>query len=262
MTGLQALQRDIQRYVMWPDAPRAVGGLRHVVDAGAISAQQRLGLYAGGYQLRLIEALQTDYPVVLALMGEGRFDAMARAYIAAHPSRHPNLRWYGAGFAAHLRRHAARRPVLGEVAQFEWAVGLAFDAADASVITLDDMARVSPELWPGLGFALHPAVQRFALQWNAPALWAAHSSASTLPRARRAAAPLNWAVWRRGQTPRYRHLPVDEAWALHAVARGRNFAQLCAGLCRWVPGDQAPMRAATLLKTWVAEGMLSAIVSP
>jgi hypothetical protein len=261
MTSLQALQRDIQRYVMWPDAPRAVGGLRHIVDAGRISAPQRLGLYAVGYQLRLIEALQTDYPVLLALVGEARFDALARSYIAAHPSRHPNLRWYGGGFAAHLRQHAARRPVLAEVAQFEWAVGLAFDAADAPVITLDDMARVSPELWPGLCFTLHPAVQRFALQCNASAIWAAHSDDVAPPRARKASAPQAWAVWRREQTPRYRQLPGDEAWALAAVARGRNFAQLCAGLCRWVPQDQAPMRAATLLKTWVAEGMISAIVS-
>ncbi len=260
MTSLQALQRDIQRYVMWPDAPRALGGLRHIVDAGRLSAPQRLGLYAVGYQLRLIEALQTDYPVVLGLVGEDRFDALARSYSTANPSRHPNLRWYGAGFAAHLRKQAARRPVLAEVAQFEWAVGLAFDAADAPVIALEDMARVSPELWPGLGFTLHPAVQRFSLQWNAPALWAAHSDGAAL-RARKAAAPQTWGLWRREQTPRYRQLPADEAWALNAVARGRNFAQLCAGLCRWVPEDQAPVRAATLLKTWVAEGMLSSIVS-
>ena len=260
MTNLQAIQRDIQRYVMWPAAPRALGGLRHVVDAGAVSAPQRLGIYASGYQLRLIEALQTDYPVVLALTGESRFDALARRYIATHPSRHPNLRWYGAGIAAHLRKQDASRPVLAEVAQFEWAVGLAFDAADAPVLALDDMARVSPELWPGLGFTLHPAVQRFALHWNAPALWAAHSDGTSL-RARKAAVPQTWAVWRRAQTPRYRRLPADEAWALGAVARGRNFALLCAGLCRWVPQAQAPLRAATLLKTWVAEGMISGIVS-
>ncbi len=260
MTRLQALQRDIQRYVMWPDAPRTLGGLRHVMDAGRVSAPDRLGIYANGYQLRLIEALQTDYPVVLALAGERTFDTLARSYIAAHASRHPNLRWYGGGFAAHLRKTAARRPVLCDMAQFEWAVGLAFDAADAPVIVVEDLARVSPELWPGLGFTLHPAVQRFALQCNAPALWAAVTEGHTL-RARKAAAPQTWAVWRREQTPRYRALPSDEAWALGAVARGRNFAQLCAGLCRWVPQDHAPLRAATLLKTWVAEGMISTIVS-
>ncbi len=261
MSALQAIQRDILRYVMQPDAPRTVGGLRHVMDAGQISASQRLGIYATGYRLRLIEALQTDYPVVQALVGEGRFDVLARSYIAAHPSRHPNLRWYGGAFAAHLHRQVPRRPVLAEVAQFEWAVGLAFDAADAPVITLEDMARVSPQLWPGLGFTMHPAVQRFALQWNAPALWAAHGDGAVL-RARKAAVARIWAVWRREQMPRYRQLPADEAWALDAVARGRHFAQLCAGLCRWVPEEHAPMRAATLLKTWVAEGMVSAIVLP
>lgn len=262
--GLQMLQRDVARMVLARGGPAAAQGLRralrHVMDVAPVGAAQRLDIYAQGYRLRLIEALQTDYPVVLAMAGDVAFDRWARRHIEAHPSRHPNLRWYGGGFAAHLRQVAPQRPVLAEVAQFEWAVGLAFDAADAPVISVEDLARVSPELWPGLAFALHPAVQRFSLSWNAPAIWAAHAEGRKL-RARKAAAPQTWAVWRREQMPRYRRLPADEAWALGAVARGRNFAQLCAGLCRWVPPDAAPMRAATLLKTWVAEGMISAVVS-
>ncbi len=258
MSALQALQRDVQRYIMWPDSPRGAGGLRHVVDAGAISALQRLDIYSSGYRLRLIEALQTDYPVVLALAGEQRFDALARDYIAAHPSRHPNLRWFGGGFARHLRQVAARRPVLAEAALFEWAVGLAFDAADAPVVTFESLARVSPELWPGLTFQLHPAVQTFTLQSNAPAIWTAHAQGRLL-RARRQPAPRVWAVWRREQMPRFRSLPADEAWALRALSRGCNFARLCAGLCRWAPQAEAPLRAATLLRTWVEEGMVSAV---
>lgn len=260
-SGLQALQRDIQRYVYQPAAPRAPGWRRHVLDVGTVGAVERLGIYAEGYRLRLIEALETDYGAVKAAAGEARFDALARGFIAAHPSRNPNLRWYGAGFAAYLREAAPHRPVLAELAQFEWTIGLAFDAADAPVITFEDLARVSPELWASLSFRLHPAVHRLSLSTNAPALWAATDEGRKV-RSRRADSPVTWAVWRRELMPRYRALPADESWALAAVQRGRNFAQLCAGLCRWTPQEQAPMRAAVLLKTWVSEGMVSAVQAP
>lgn len=260
-SSLQTLQRDILRYVYEPAAPRAIRWRRHVLDAGKLDPMQRLAIYADGYRLRLIEALETDYAAVKAAAGHKRFEQLARGFIAIHPSRHPNLRWYGAGFAAFLREALPRRPVLAELAEFEWAIGLAFDAADAPVVTIEDLARVSPELWPMLSFTLHPAVQRLTLQTNAPALWAAVDQGRTL-RARRAGTARTWAVWRRELMPRYRMLPADEAWALAAVARGRNFAQLCAGLCRWVPEEQAPMRAASLLKTWVVEGMVRAVQAP
>ncbi|MBX3653735.1 MAG: putative DNA-binding domain-containing protein [Ramlibacter sp.] len=257
---LRVLQRDVQRYVDEPAAPRAATWMRHVVDSGGVGAARRLGIYADGYRLRLIEALEADYPAVRHVAGETSFERWARGFIDDHPSRHPNLRWYGADFAGWLRRAAPRRPALAELAGFEWAVGLAFDAADAPVITVDDLARVSPQLWPGLSFSLHPAVQRLTLWTNAPALWAAAETGLPL-RARRGDRATTWAVWRRELMPRYRTLPAVEAWALGAAARGRNFAQLCAGVCRWVPEAQAPLRAATLLRTWVVEGMVSAVLT-
>ena len=58
-----------------------------------------LDVYREGYALRLIEVLTTDYPGLIAMVGSASFDDMARAYIAAHPSRHPSVRWYGRNLA-------------------------------------------------------------------------------------------------------------------------------------------------------------------
>ena len=46
----------------------------------------------------------------MAMAGPADFDHMARAYIAAHPSRHPSVRWYGRGLADFLSRTRALQP--------------------------------------------------------------------------------------------------------------------------------------------------------
>ena len=90
-----------------------------------------LDVYRDGYALRLIEVLTTDYPGLMAMAGPADFDHMARAYIAAHPSRHPSVRWFGKDVADFLSRTPpySRTPAAAEMARFEWALGEAFDFA-------------------------------------------------------------------------------------------------------------------------------------
>lgn len=266
-SALQRLQRDLQRYVVQADAGAYQRIARRVVSTPRVDGRARASIYADGYRLRLLEALQTDYPALRALLGDAAFERLARGYIQAHPSRHANLRWYGgevAGWLAQAAPHA-RRPVLAELARFEWAVGLAFDAADDPVLGVEQLVAFAPEQWGRLRFRLHASVQRLPLRWNAPDLWQAAAAGQPLRprRLRRAGQPASvWAVWRRELTPRYRRLFADEAWALAALARGRSFGALCAGLTRWVPEADAPLRAATLLKTWVLDQMISTAEAP
>lgn len=64
--------------------------------------RSRLGIYADGYIMRLLDCLQADYPVLRKVMGEPLFDFFAKAYIWRHPSRSPTLYDLGAGFADFL----------------------------------------------------------------------------------------------------------------------------------------------------------------
>jgi hypothetical protein len=54
-----------------------------------------LGVHRDAYSLRLIEVLTDDFPGLMAMCGQADFDHVARAYIAAHPSHHPSVRWFG-----------------------------------------------------------------------------------------------------------------------------------------------------------------------
>ena len=260
MTSLRLLQRDLQHHVRAFDQSSLQRVARHVVGTAQVSADTRLSIYANGYRLRLIEALASEFTTLQRIAGEKTFDALCRSFIDAHPSRTPNLRWYGGELARHLAHTAPfnRRPVLSEIAAFEWAIGLAFDAADDRVLSFEEVAVLPPQSWPAMGFVLHPSVQRLDLAWNAPDLFKATDSGDAV-KPRRAASPRNWCVWRRELTPRYRRLQPDEAWMLDAVARGLPFAEICEGLTRWASEAAAAARAATLLRAWISEHMVSAV---
>jgi hypothetical protein len=232
---------------------------RAVLATPRANAARRLGIYADGYRLRLVEALGTDYPALRELLGEGRFDCMMREFIAARPSRHRNLRWYGGELARFLARSPRwrRRPLLAELAQFEWTLGLAFDARDESAATVDEVGRVAPADWPAMRLRLDPSVQLLLLRCNAPQVWRAASAGRKPPAAVTRLRPIDWLVWRKGHEPFYRALPPDEAWALATVAKGRSFGAVCEGLRHH--DSAAALRAAQMLKGWLGEGLVCGI---
>ncbi len=98
-----------------------------------------LDVYREGYALRLIEVLTTDYPGLIAMVGSASFDDMARAYVAAHPSRHPSVRWFGRSLTDFLESTAPynRSPAAAEMAHFEWELGEAWDAPDMDALVAD-----------------------------------------------------------------------------------------------------------------------------
>ena len=254
MKQLTALQNVFQRHVHRP-----ARAMEHAVLATArAGAARRLSIYADAYRSRLVEALATDYPALREWLGADEFKALVLAFVAAHPSRFANLRWYGGDLARFLARSPVwrKRPLLAELAAFEWALGLAFDAADAPLLEAGALANVPARSWPALTFRLHPSVQRLALRGDAPRMWQWAQDRGRRPAPAMRREPVAWIVWRKGFAPFYRALPADEAWALAAVARGRNFGAVCGGLRRFTGAAGAAQRAAQLLRNWLAEGLI------
>lgn len=142
MTALRELQRGFQAWVVGDASalPDTVTG------AGAASAEVRLGVYANAIRLRFLDVLAQDYPGLSALAGDDGFRRLGLAYIEAHPSHHPSIRWFGCHLPAFLRASAPwrERPVLAEMAAFEWVKGELLDAADSPVMGVEDIAAIPP----------------------------------------------------------------------------------------------------------------------
>lgn len=67
-------------------------------------AETRIGVYATGYMLRLLECMQADLPSLYAFWGPSLFDMFGRAYLLQHPSQSYSLFDLTAGFADFLDR--------------------------------------------------------------------------------------------------------------------------------------------------------------
>ena len=251
---LARVQRDFQQYLLRGDT--AVEA--HVVGTARVPVSTRLGVYAGAYRSRLAEALAHNYPALARLLGEADFHALAAEYVAAHDSPFFSIRYYGDALPQLLatREHYAAAPVLAELAQWEWAMAGAFDAADATPLGPEALARVAPQRWARLRFGWHASVQRLTLWWNVPQLWQALTDEGERPPASLAAAPLPWLLWRSELTTYFRSLSKTEAAVLDAARSGWPFGELCALLCEELDESEAPAQAAALLRGWIGSGLI------
>ncbi len=258
MNELLDLQEQFQHFLLTGTAEIQ----NSIVATEWVSIDTRLAIYRDGYKLRLIDSLKTNFPGLHLYLGTEDFDAACSAYIDFQPSIHRSIRWYGDVLAGFINSYYDNRyPYLAELADFEWKMTLAFDAADQSMITIEDMASVPAESWAGMQFSIHPSVQRMNYFWNVIPLWNSLVRDETIPELENNDAAKPWVVWR---TPDYKiqfySISEEEAWALDSMIQGLSFGELCEGLCQWVEVEQVGMRAASFLKGWIQNGMITSLL--
>ena len=260
MKPLAELQQTFQDCVLNPGEAKSTAWVR---ASGRADPKLQLSIYSHAYRARLVEVLMNDYPAVRMALGEDRFCRLVDDYIGAYPSHYFSLRDFGNHLSVFtgdlISRDANYRdmPWLQELSLFEWTLGQAFDAADTTLFTEQEMAAIPPQDWSDLKFRLHPSVLRLDLAWNTPKMWRTLTADNPVPvtAVQEPASP--WLVWREQLVTRFRSLPTDEALALDALRTGGNFTNLCEALATLLREDNIPLRAAGLLKGWIRQGLIS-----
>ena len=262
LTSLDGLQSRFQQYIFEQDP----AFLREIAGTDDAYRKTRLGVYYTAYRLRLVATLAVDYAILKAFVGESRFQEIALAYVQAHPSTFRNLRWYGGEMADFLRGDArfSDEPLLAQLAEFEWAHGLAFDATDAPHLSFDELAAVPPEDWADIRFNAHPSLHLVTPNWNVVDIWHAHKNESTIPEAKSSEQASVIAVWRKDYKSYFRTLASDESQLWQTLTNGTGFGDACAELAATsnLDEEQAPLRAAQLLRGWVDEGWIESYEIP
>ena len=213
-------------------------------------AVHRLRIYADAYRLRLVDILGNDFPATRDALGETAFTDFAERYLQAHPSTQASVRHVGSAFAHWLETQADAPAGLHELARFEWLQAASFDAFDAASLAINDISTLAPEAWPGLRLRPHPSARlldttRLAILDGEPAVSTSDD-------------PARWLLWRDADGDvHWRQLEADEADALHLVDAATTFGELCERLSA-LHGEDGALRAASLLKRWLADGLLAA----
>lgn len=258
MRDLQELQNHFQNYLLDKTACIAAA----VVDVQPMPAKARLDIYRDGYYLRLLEALEQDYEVLRALVGKEKFDQLGRDYIHAHPSHFRSIRWYGKELASFLQQKKliVDQLWLPEMAQFEWLLTEAFDAAESVVVTVEEMAAIPFKKWPEMCFTLHSSLRQLTLYTNVVPIWQSYkeNGVCLLPQKSEIAVP--WIIWRKELDVQFCSLAADEIYMMRALMTGTSFGTICEGLGEWVEERDVAMHAALLLKRFILDNLIAEVI--
>lgn len=257
MKELVQLQNQFQEYLLHMNTAME----NNILGTAKVSAKERLAIYKNAYNSRLLEALESTYSMLSKHLGEESFEVLANSYIHHRPSTYRSIRWFGDQLDLHLNEHSHFKlfPYLSELAKFEWTMALVFDAANAEIISLEDVVKIPPNLWENMRFKLHPSTHFLYLKWNVVAIWQSLSADEVPVMPEESVTPVCWIAWRKEFISQFCSLPTDEAWALNAIKSGKTFGEICEGLCEWIKEEEAPLHAASLLKGWITAEIISQV---
>ncbi|MFO1069468.1 MAG: DNA-binding domain-containing protein [Geminicoccaceae bacterium] len=171
--------RELQR--AFADAVRRPGpaGVLDRIEPAGLTPARRLAIYRNNVRASLLRVLQGNFPATRRRAGEGPFDTVARAFIAARPPQAPQLHAWGDAFPTFLSKTGPTRgrEDLAALATLEWAREAAYHAADAASLTAADLAAVPIGRYPALCLPLHPTAVLLPPRWPLWSWWAGDDAA-------------------------------------------------------------------------------------
>jgi hypothetical protein len=176
---LMQLQRTMARAVMQPltssermqrrapdGGPMKRYASRFIKPNDRLTSFERLEIYNRQYWFRVLSALSEDFPGLRAVLGERRFDAMAKAYLIANPSRSFTLRNLSARMESWLRKNpkwAGKKQTLAlDIVRLEWADIEAFDGKAEPALRPEDLARAAG---PRMKLTIQPYVRLLSFRY-------------------------------------------------------------------------------------------------
>jgi hypothetical protein len=253
-TAEEAVRSDAARAELDPERIAGV-----ILPSKTLTPVERIGVYQGMYLLRMIEALEGDYPAVAHYLGADAFAELVERYVQAHPSVSYTFNRLGGGFPEFIRESKGlrRRAVLSDLARLERAVTEVFDAPESPAWPAEAIEKMPPDAWATA--VLRPIsafrVLSFAHPVNAY-LQSVKSESHDHPELPRRA---SWvAVYRKSYEVWRLDLGKPAYDFLHALAKGRPFGKAVAEAAKGLQGN-AGEQIFRWLRSWVAEGMFQSV---
>jgi hypothetical protein len=235
-----------------------------------LSPLEMIEIYRDQYWLRHRDCLREDFASIEHVLtkekGDDAFDALARAYLAKHPSPSFSLRDLGEHMITFLQTTEpwSNDPFLAELAKVEWAFVEAFDGPDAPPFDPKSIEGRGEDEWPNAKLVFHPALKRLTLQ--TPAHDYRLAARKEPENAKREAARTCHVVVYRG--PELLHiLDIDEsanAMLDELIVRNLPLGEACerAALSANMDLESFQTKLAGWFSEWTSLGWIRAVVFP
>jgi len=237
--------------------PEAIAGV--ILPSPTLSPDERVQIYRGMYPLRMREALESDYPTLLHYLGDERFDALVRGYVAVHPSRSYTLNRLGDHFADYVATAPGlpRPAFCTELARLELALAQVFDAPESPALDAERVAAMGEAV---ADLRLRPIEAFRLLSFRYPVnvyLQSCRDDEHVHPRV---VPKATWvAVFRRQYSIQRLDLTRAEHALLSALAGGETVGEAVMGTLRSSRQRLSPDRFFRWFRQWVSIGLFRAI---
>ncbi len=255
MSALTTVQGRVFAAVTGED--RSLGALDDVVNGGALSADQRLALYAQMHFLRMRDALNDDTPHTVKLLGTHPLEHAVVDYMKESPSTHYSVARFGHAWPSFLKARAKHLPRadLGDLAALEWARSESFVALDSPVLDTSAPAQLPTEQFVASRLDFTPSVRLLVMEYDVLPLWAALEAGAELMPA------INWRpthvlVWRKGFEVFHVEVSKNEFRAAQIATAQGTVEAVCEAFAKEKDAAQVAFRA---IASWFQEGMVAAL---
>jgi hypothetical protein len=132
-----------------------------------LTSFERLEIYNRQYWFRILDCFYDDYPGLRAVIGQRKFDRLARVYLTKYPSASFSLRNLGSRLEKFLRAEPKWIPrklsgLALDMARIEWANIVAFDEGAKPVVHVDELLGREPAT---VRLALQPYITLLDVQY-------------------------------------------------------------------------------------------------
>jgi hypothetical protein len=241
MSGLRQMLAQFHGAILHNDAGMAV---EHLRDNGRLSPARQMAIYVQGYRLRLVGALRSDYPELLALLGDEVFDRLALRHIEANPPVAASLDHYPFAFAQSVVAHAD--VFAAELAALESAIAQVFLMEDSEALSPAMLAALTPEAFGATVLTLRKAHRLLAFTMPVEAYFSRRRAGEVASRPAPCATQL-LVVRHENAVQRHALEPLEYA-LLAQFSGGCAVGDALDALVAAQPGCEAQL--ATLLQPW------------
>lgn len=113
---LKTFQEQFQSFILESDETI----IHSISSSDRLSSVEKIRIYQNGYIERLISAMQQDFPVLCALLGESAFSGLVCDYIDAYPLKDYNLRYLGKKLSDFILEKDHGLQSFSDLARFEY----------------------------------------------------------------------------------------------------------------------------------------------
>ena len=222
-----------------------------------LSSRDRLDIYHNAYRVRLIDVLLDTFEHTAIYLGDDWFQQLASAYVQSHHSTHTNIGLYGREFSQFLAEQLADDLEVSELALMDWKLRRAFDGADSTVMTRDDLQHLASEESGGIRLQPVPTLSISKQQYNTLDIWHAINEDQHPPAVQQLPQPTDILIWRKGHSPHFRSLSKIESRAIDCVCSGDTLEAIGAALEKDFPDVDVAAEFGVMLHRWIDDEIIN-----